>query len=277
MNNKSVFRICAHLFSFVVLVFLLSSCGPPSEKAHPAYKRGVNLMNKGEYKEAAESFEKYLTFNYNSSLTHYKLAELYNDYLDDSFLAVYHFRYYLKLEPDASDRDVIVTWIEAAEEKMVKKIRERNPDLVSEEEILKLKQNNTRFRDLLIRLKKQNAAFRKKLNSGTLVSFNGKTKNNSKSEKKALVSGNPSSFVIETVYKVKSGDSLSKISREVYGSSKYYKLIFEANKDILESEAKLSIGQELRIPKLENSQDEVKKNNITTPDEDGYFPGVITD
>lgn len=51
-------------------------------------------------------------------------------------------------------------------------------------------------------------------------------------------------------YTVKRGDSLSNISRQFYGSSKYYKLIFEANREILPSEKDLRPGQVLKIPQL---------------------------
>ena len=267
MKKSRLFPLCVS----AVLIFLVS-CGPPSENAHPAFKRGVNKMDDEEYKEAAENFEKYLTFNYNSSRTHYKLAELYNDYLDDPFLAVYHFRQYLKIKPDASDREIITTWIESAEEKMVEKIRERNPDYVSEDQVIQLRENNAKYREYLIKLKNNNAALRKKLNRGTMVSFTEKKKDSNDS---VTISDLPreenGSFVISRLYKVKSGDNLSGISREVYGSTKYYKLIFEANRDILESEAKLNVGQELRIPQLKKEAEPV-----SVPEED-EIPGVITD
>lgn len=52
-----------------------------------------------------------------------------------------------------------------------------------------------------------------------------------------------------TMYTVKSGDSLSKISQEVYGSAGDYNKIFEANKPMLSSPDKIYPGQVLRIPK----------------------------
>ena len=50
------------------------------------------------------------------------------------------------------------------------------------------------------------------------------------------------------VYTVRKGDSLSAISRRFYGSSRYYKLIFDANRDVLASETSLRPGQVLKIP-----------------------------
>lgn len=52
-----------------------------------------------------------------------------------------------------------------------------------------------------------------------------------------------------TMYTVKSGDSLSKIAQEVYGSANEYNKIFEANKPMLTSPDKIYPGQVLRIPK----------------------------
>ena len=51
-------------------------------------------------------------------------------------------------------------------------------------------------------------------------------------------------------YTVKRGDSLSSISRQFYGASKHYKLIFEANRDTIKSEKDLRLGQVLKIPLL---------------------------
>jgi len=49
-------------------------------------------------------------------------------------------------------------------------------------------------------------------------------------------------------YTVKSGDSLSKISREFYGNAGDYMKIFEANRDTLSDPNQIRPGQELVIP-----------------------------
>lgn len=49
-------------------------------------------------------------------------------------------------------------------------------------------------------------------------------------------------------YTVQPGDSLSKISREVYGNANQYMRIFEANKDKLSDPDKIKAGMELLIP-----------------------------
>ncbi|MEZ3499715.1 peptidoglycan-binding protein LysM [Pantoea sp. KPR_PJ] len=50
-------------------------------------------------------------------------------------------------------------------------------------------------------------------------------------------------------YTVKSGDTLSAISKTVYGNANEYNKIFEANKPMLTHPDKIYPGQVLRIPK----------------------------
>lgn len=49
-------------------------------------------------------------------------------------------------------------------------------------------------------------------------------------------------------YTVESGDTLSKISKQFYGSANEYMKIFEANRDILTDPNMINPGQSLKIP-----------------------------
>ncbi len=49
-------------------------------------------------------------------------------------------------------------------------------------------------------------------------------------------------------YTVKSGDTLSKISREFYGDANQFTKIFNANRDVLRDPNTITPGQELVIP-----------------------------
>ena len=51
-----------------------------------------------------------------------------------------------------------------------------------------------------------------------------------------------------TFYTVKKGDTLSAISKEVYGKASLYNSIFEANRPLLSHPDKIYPGQVLRIP-----------------------------
>lgn len=50
-------------------------------------------------------------------------------------------------------------------------------------------------------------------------------------------------------YEIKSGDTLSKIAKRVYGDAMAYTKIFEANKGVIENPDKIYVGQKIRIPK----------------------------
>ena len=52
----------------------------------------------------------------------------------------------------------------------------------------------------------------------------------------------------ERTYTVQAGDSLSKISKALYGNAGEYMKIFEANRDVLSDPNKITPGQTLRIP-----------------------------
>ena len=58
----------------------------------------------------------------------------------------------------------------------------------------------------------------------------------------------PSLPVPSQTYVVKSGDTLSKISKQFYGDAGQYMKIFNANKDKLTDPDKIKVGQELVIP-----------------------------
>jgi LysM repeat protein len=49
-------------------------------------------------------------------------------------------------------------------------------------------------------------------------------------------------------YTVKSGDTLSKISKELYGDANEYMAIFYANRSTLKDPNKIQVGQQLTIP-----------------------------
>lgn len=69
-----------------------------------------------------------------------------------------------------------------------------------------------------------------------------------KDEMSAKLTGRESRF-----HTVKSGDSLSAISKTYYGTWKLYPEIFEANKPMLSDPDKIYPGQVLRIPDLKTA------------------------
>lgn len=64
-------------------------------------------------------------------------------------------------------------------------------------------------------------------------------------------------------YTVQKGDTLQKISKKFYGTTKKWNKIYEANKDTLKAPDKIRVGQVLNIPtspELEQTLQEPKEN-----------------
>jgi nucleoid-associated protein YgaU len=93
------------------------------------------------------------------------------------------------------------------------------------------------------------------------VTINGSAANQAEREKAILAAGNvqyvaqvEDNISVATpepesrMYTVKSGDTLSKISKEMYGDANHYNKIFDANKPLLSDPNKIYPGQVLRIP-----------------------------
>ncbi len=93
------------------------------------------------------------------------------------------------------------------------------------------------------------------------VDISGTATNQAEREKAILAAGNVQhvSTVVDHIsvvapepesrmYTVKSGDTLSKISKEMYGDANQYQKIFEANQPLLKDVNKIYVGQVLRIP-----------------------------
>ena len=53
---------------------------------------------------------------------------------------------------------------------------------------------------------------------------------------------------VEQIYTVVAGDSLSKISKKLYGDANQWRRIFEANRDQIKNPDLIHPGQKLKIP-----------------------------
>lgn len=96
---------------------------------------------------------------------------------------------------------------------------------------------------------------------GDKIILNGDGSDEAK-EKAALIAGNIKGIKevqfagitedsAENYYEIKSGDSLSKISKEFYGNANLYNKIFEANLEVIKDPNLIYPGQKIRIPKID--------------------------
>ncbi len=245
-------RVLSLIFS-IALILLLASCdeGGPNESRHPLFKKALNLKEKGKYSESVKAFEQYIKINPDSAKTHLELATLYDDNLKDSFLAIYHYRRHLELEPDSQEKQNIESWIKGAEREYYDQLKMNYTDNDLKKELEALREREKRYITLTTQLKKENEYLKKQPNLKPSVSSAVQENKDIAPEEAPILETSPSKKKERPeFYVVKQGDSLTKISREFFGDIKYYKLILDANKDVLSSETQVQIGQKLKLPKL---------------------------
>ena len=80
-------------------------------------------------------------------------------------------------------------------------------------------------------------------------------------EKAALIAGNTAGIKnvqiegiredsAENYYTIVKGDNLSKIAKKFYGDANKYKIIFDANREVIKDANLIYPGQKIRIPKI---------------------------
>jgi LysM repeat protein len=81
--------------------------GQGDEEKEPHYMLGNSRYNEMDWPGAIDAFQESLEVNPHSAAAHFRLAELFDTKYPDPAAAIYHYQQYLKLEPDAKNREVI--------------------------------------------------------------------------------------------------------------------------------------------------------------------------
>lgn len=252
----------AILAAALMLALAVGCGGPGDETRHPRWQRAIRLREEGKHVAAAREWEEYLR-RYPPAGTgaHFELAQLYHDYLDDPLLAVYHYRRHLELHPDSGDAETLAVFRAAAEKKYFAALAEtHSADAAWRPEALRLQATEAQARTLIERLLAENRILKEQ--SGVRVEATdvpAVAANPVVPPPDGVVAAPPpapsaeppAAAAPERVFVVRDGDTLAKISREVYGSANHYQRIFEANRDRLAAPNQLQVGQALRIPPLD--------------------------
>ena len=270
-----VLPACLLLLFLTVSVPFFCGCSEMPERRHPLYVKAIRYKDQKNFTEAAKLFEQYLLINPKSFLAHQELASIYFDNLDLPFKAIYHYQQCLKYLPQGVKADPYRAWLKESENRYFEKLRNQYDDPIRDkydnisQQLYQVQEENRKLRAGLIYLARKNKRLSRQIKKMQVTATADKLK--PVSAIKNIVSGNdsnikpesPDSLTIMTgkngksvkaappeFYIVKKGDTLTKISRKVYGSSKYYNYIYEANRNSLTSSSKLNIGRRLIIPAL---------------------------
>lgn len=112
LKDMSFFGRLSVLLIVSVALITASGCSPGDssqvdEEKEPHFVLGNSRCNEMDWQGAIEAFQESLEVNPHSAEAHYRLAVLYDTESPDPAAAIYHYQQYLKLEPDAKNRDVI--------------------------------------------------------------------------------------------------------------------------------------------------------------------------
>ena len=227
--------------------FLLqSACAPVGsiieELDDPAFERGRSYLKVGRETDALDEFLSVTRRVTQAPKSHLEAGRLLLTLSNrkDPVAAIYHFRRFLLLQPNARESPMVEQLIVTAEREIIRKLPGEPYDNYLES--IDLKDENERLRREIADLQARLGSPLAPVISSTLPPSSSTVNTVSQP---TLVIEEPRS---SQAYVVKKGDSLYAISEKIYGDSSYVNAIYSANRDTLKSKNSLKVGQTLRLP-----------------------------
>lgn len=246
------FTLILSLASF----FACSGCGPGgvevvSETDEKQYQLAKDYQVQGRTEEALSAFLRVIDARKEAPESHFEAGYIYLNALKDPVQAIYHFERYLQFKPESPQAEQVSQLIETAQKEFARQLPaqpyEGELDRIDLMELVdSLKLENDRLKSQLMTLQKRLQQLENA--EGSLTGTTSGVRQGSAFGQTQPSYSTPSPSSVPRSYTVKSGDSLSSISRDVYGTPSRWIDIYQANRDRLSSEDALRVGQELRIP-----------------------------
>lgn len=248
----------------ILTALLWVACQPAGEVVREtderAFRRAKSLLREDRKDEALASFMAVIDARSNAAESHLEVGLLYLNHVRDPVASIYHFRRYLGLKPNGEHVDFVNELITTARKEFARSLpgepfapQVNRADLMSN--MQRLRDENRQLKDQLSEVRTQLQLTQQTLQQVQeqadvdVVSPSGPVA--------PIIIGSSARRSSETgsggesgarYYTVQAGDTLSRISREVYGTTGRWSEIFEANRDQLPSPNALQPGQRLRIP-----------------------------
>jgi LysM repeat protein len=245
-----------------LLAGMLTGCNPSTavakETDERAYRRGKSLLREGRQDEALQAFLSVISSRADPLESHLEAGLIYLNHIKDPLAAIYHFKSYLTLNPQAEHADLVKELILTAEKDFVETLPGQPfGDAVERvnlmDKVRTLQEENTQLKQQVLTLQKESAEQESVLLRYQQVLNERQETVSSPNEVAPIIIQTPGATVPEApdtpeTYTVEAGDTLSNISRKVYGTPGRWMDIFQANRDLLPSPNALKPGQVLRIP-----------------------------
>lgn len=232
------------------------------ETGESHYLRGQEELRRGNYAEAMSAFLKVTEKRRDAPESHFELGRIYLDQMNDPIQAIYHFKKYLELKPNSKASPIVRQMIETAQKKFAASL----PESPFESNVRRME-----LEELLQKVQKENLELKQKLatsadrieklestqsvsvasqrpqsaqrNASAQQQSSASSAQASQSSSVAVSRDTPSNYTVQP------GDTLSSISRKVFGTPNKWREIFNANRDRLATPEALKPGQTLKIPK----------------------------
>jgi LysM repeat protein len=154
-------KICAYALATAVFV-AVSGCSPAEQgslddEKEPHFVLGKSRVNAMDYTGAVEAFEESLEVDPHSAAAHFELGWLFEEKVSDPAAAIYHYEQYLKLQPDASNGDVIRQRIDSCKQQLATDVLQLPSTPAAQEQLEKLVEQN---RQLQSQVDQLNAAIK---------------------------------------------------------------------------------------------------------------------
>ncbi|MGF1531575.1 MAG: LysM peptidoglycan-binding domain-containing protein [Puniceicoccaceae bacterium] len=234
-----------------------------SEIDEEAYQRGKKLLRQGRESEALIEFLKVVDNRAESPESHLEAGKIFLEKKKQPIHAIYHFSKYLEFRPNSPQAPIVRELINTATKEFARSLPGRpfeelsgSDDLIraleeARSENTRLRRSLTQSERRIAQLENTVAQLRNQLSNivptTPPVPFNPVPTPSNPTGPNQPPTVRPSPQPPGT-YRVQSGDSLSSISRNVYGTPARWREIYEANRDILRNPDDLRVGQMLKIP-----------------------------
>jgi LysM repeat protein len=254
------------VYSFIIGCFLclLLGCVESGNTLHTSeieedcYQRGQQFIREGAYLKALQSFTKVTQNRGEAPESHLELGRLYLDWFHDPISAIYHFKCCLEYQPNSEKAEMVKQLINTAEKAFAKQLPgapyENELDRINLMDALQqVRTENITLKTEIDRLQKQLAYFKKDsypqdISSTALPMRLASLDDSQVTVPNPVIATRLPINTREKTYTVNTGDTLSSISGQVYGTTARWNEIYEANRHLLKTPHSLKVGQELKIP-----------------------------
>jgi tetratricopeptide (TPR) repeat protein len=211
------------------------------EERDPLLIRGDARKRAGDIDDAIDLYQQALERKPQLALAHLKLGLEYDQSKRDYLRAIYHYSRYLEMRPRAQKNQLIEELRRVAHISYLASLPNPIPGAI--EHIAMLERENERLRRQIEELSQQ---LQKTLATPSPPpSRPAPTVDPAPSP---AVGAPPPPPATTRTYRVERGDTLSRIAAKVYSDSGAWRVIYDANRDVLPTPESLREGQVLKIP-----------------------------